>query len=598
MPGAPAPGLRPHPLKRMRTHAAALMLAAMAALPLAWAAAAAVAAAFSMQAWLDLFQHPSLWRALGMTLWTGLAATALSVAATAWVLSRSFPGPLWARALRWLPPMLSVPHVALAIGVAFLVAPGGWLLRALSPWATGFDAPPPWQTTQDPLGLGLIAVLVAKEVPFLLWAAATQLQRADAAQRLTRELQLAQTLGYTPRRAWWRVLWPQLGPRLWAPVVAVLAYSLTVVDMALVIGPLAPPTLSVLAWQWLGDGDPQTQAQGAAAAWLLALAVALCSALVWALRGVWAQRTGRTGHTGRTDGQRGRDTRTRMRAGRLASFASFASFASLRWRASPQPPATRRASPVLHPLLFWSGLYLLALSALALGSVAGVWPFPQAWPRQWTMDAWLSVARSAGTLWTTLWLAVCASASALVWSIAWLELAPPRWDTLLRRLLYLPLLLPSVLWVIGLHQLSLHWGWDAQAQGLWLAHTLAALPYVLIALSPAYLGFDVRHAQVAATLGHARIVFLWRIKWPLLKASLWSAFAVGCAVSIAQYLPTLFVGAGRFATVTTEAVTLASGAQRSLTAAYAALQALLPAALFALAVWAGRPRTFVRASRA
>jgi putative thiamine transport system permease protein len=73
---------------------------------------------------------------------------------------------------------------------------------------------------------------------------------------------------------------------------------------------------------------------------------------------------------------------------------------------------------------------------------------------------------------------------------------------------------------------------------------------------------------------------------------------VGCAVSIAQYLPTLFVGAGRFATVTTEAVTLASGAQRSLTAAYAALQALLPAALFALAVWAGRPRTFVRASRA
>jgi putative thiamine transport system permease protein len=32
---------------------------------------------------------------------------------------------------------------------------------------------------------------------------------------------------------------------------------------------------------------------------------------------------------------------------------------------------------------------------------------------------------------------------------------------------------------------------------------------------------------------------------------------VGFAVSVAQYLPTLFVGAGRFNTVTTEAVTLA-----------------------------------------
>jgi putative thiamine transport system permease protein len=56
---------------------------------------------------------------------------------------------------------------------------------------------------------------------------------------------------------------------------------------------------------------------------------------------------------------------------------------------------------------------------------------------------------------------------------------------------------------------------------------------------------------------------------------------VGFAVSVAQYLPTLFVGAGRFNTVTTEAVTLASGAQRSLTAAYAWLQWLLPALVFA-----------------
>ena len=51
--------------------------------------------------------------------------------------------------------------VAFAIGLAFLIAPSGWLLRLLSPWATGFEAPPPWPTTQDPWGLGLIAVLVA-----------------------------------------------------------------------------------------------------------------------------------------------------------------------------------------------------------------------------------------------------------------------------------------------------------------------------------------------------------------------------------------------------------------------------------------------------
>uniref|UniRef100_UPI0040484CB2 hypothetical protein n=1 Tax=Limnohabitans sp. TaxID=1907725 RepID=UPI0040484CB2 len=67
---------------------------------------------------------------------------------------------------------------------------------------------------------------------------------------------------------------------------------------------------------------------------------------------------------------------------------------------------------------------------------------------------------------------------------------------------------------------------------------------------------------------------------------------MGFAVSVAQYLPTLYVGAGRFVTVTTEAVTLASGAQRSLMSAYAALQMLLPVLAFALAAYWGRPRQF------
>ncbi len=60
--------------------------------------------------------------------------------------------------------------------------------------------------------------------------------------------------------------------------------------------------------------------------------------------------------------------------------------------------------------------------------------------------------------------------------------------------------------------------------------------------------------------------------------------AVGFAVSIGQYLPTLFAGAGRVATVTTEAVALAASADRRLIGVYALLQAILPFAGFALAV--------------
>jgi putative thiamine transport system permease protein len=145
-----------------------------------------------------------------------------------------------------------------------------------------------------------------------------------------------------------------------------------------------------------------------------------------------------------------------------------------------------------------------------------------------------------------------------------------------------------VLWVVGLHRLALDWQLDTTAWGLWLAHTLACLPYVLLALQGPYTGFDARLRQVAATLGHGPWTFLLQVKWPLLRAALAASFAIGCAVSVAQYLPTLYVGAGRFNTITTEAVTLAAGGQRSLTAAFAWLQWLLPVLVFALAAHLGR----------
>jgi putative thiamine transport system permease protein len=67
-----------------------------------------------------------------------------------------------------------------------------------------------------------------------------------------------------------------------------------------------------------------------------------------------------------------------------------------------------------------------------------------------------------------------------------------------------------------------------------------------------------------------------------------SALAIGFAVSIAQYLSTQFIGAGRHPTLTTEAVTLASGGQRNVAAAFALLQALLPALGFLAAHAVGR----------
>jgi putative thiamine transport system permease protein len=537
-----------------------LALASLVLLPLMAIVWACVASAWNLAAWAEVLSAPLLWPAWRMTLWTGLASTLLAYGLCAWLLSRCFALPLWSRVVRALGPMLAVPHAAFAVGFVFLIAPSGWLLRAASPWLTGFTQPPAWLSSQDPWGLGMVAVLALKELPFLLWGIATQLQRDDVGLRLARELQAAQTMGYARHTAFWRVVWPQLLPRLRWPVLAVLAYGLTVVDVAQIAGPSNPSTLSVLAWQWLQDADELTNAQGAVAGWLLAGTVAVC-AMLWALSArVTALRGG-------TSGQRGRDAQAG--AGRGIS--------------------TLAGTAALGGLLTIYGAVLLTLLA---GSVSGVWPFPQLLPASWTLDAWLSVWGSTATLRTTLALAMASTALALVWAVAWLERAPSSWDTAMRWPLYLPLLLPSVLWVVGLHKMALMSGNTASWAALILAHTLAVVPYVVIALSPAYLGFDARYAQVSASLGRSYGAFLLRVKWPMLRASLCSAAAVGVAVSVAQYLPTLYVGEGRFSTVTTEAVTLASGGQRSLVAAYAWLQWLIPVLGFAIAAWLGKPRRF------
>jgi putative thiamine transport system permease protein len=76
------------------------------------------------------------------------------------------------------------------------------------------------------------------------------------------------------------------------------------------------------------------------------------------------------------------------------------------------------------------------------------------------------------------------------------------------------------------------------------------------------------------------------------------ALAVGFSVSIAQYLPTLWLGAGRTPTLTSEAVALSSGGDTPTLAAQALWQLLLPAMVFsltALLAWlAGRYRRGLR----
>ncbi|HJV63711.1 MAG TPA: ABC transporter permease, partial [Albitalea sp.] len=231
-----------------------LVPASLFGVPLGAALWLGVSPSLDAAAWSRLWHDSQLPSALALSLWTGAASTLIAATLTVLIVTHGAATSTWRRLQAWLAPMLAVPHAAFAIGLALLLMPSGPIARLLAPLA-GWQEPPDVASVQDPWGLALIAALVLKELPFLLWNVAAQLRRAGQADEITRQLQVAATLGYSPRSAWWRVLWPQLLPRLSLPLLAVWAYALTVVDMAIVLGPTRPPTLAVLAWRWLLDAD-------------------------------------------------------------------------------------------------------------------------------------------------------------------------------------------------------------------------------------------------------------------------------------------------------------------------------------------------------
>jgi putative thiamine transport system permease protein len=525
--------------------------AGLFALPLLAALALALQGAADLGAWARLFADPALGPALMLSVGVGAAATGLSLALALLIVTHLHATPTWARLERSLGALLAVPHAAFAVGFALLVMPSGLLLRLAAPLA-GWDSPPDLSTVHDPFGIALVAGLVCKELPFLLWSIAALLRPVAQATQIRLQLQAAQAMGYAPASVWWRVLWPQLLPRLALPLLAVWAYGASVVDMALVLGPTRPPTLAQLAWGWLLDADAQSNAQGAAAALLVALVVAAGALLAMAAA---------------------RLLRPLLRARQLRGD-----------RPRPRVGA-RRVMPLLGLL---GGVYGLVLALLAFVSVASVWSFPSLWPQTVSAEAWQAVAGSLPVLLNTAGLALASGLSGVLLAVAWMECTPAAWDRRAAPLVFATMLVPGVLLVAGLYQLMLVLRLDGSLAGLWLAHSLFTAPYALVALAPAYRGFDARYEQTARALGRSRAAFLLRIKWPMLLAPIAAALAVGIAVSVAQYLSTQFVGAGRHATVTTEALTLASGGQRTLLAAYALLQALLPALAFGAAWWLGR----------
>lgn len=464
----------------------------------------------------EIWDYPGIERVVVQTLIVGLTATIASTLLASLIIysEQRRPSKLWSLTF-------TAPHLAFTVACLWLFTPFGWLDRLL---------PIAWTWFEQQSLLTLTLLLIVKETPFLVVLGRQQLLQLPFSAWLLQ----GRSLGATHWHSWWLLVFPSWLRAMRLLLIAVAVYSVGVVDMALVAGPLNPPLLGPLLVSWQQQFDPVIVRLAEQGLWLLLMLTLTLMAWVylqelllikwcrWQLRFV-------------------RSRQTKVRVAAVNGIVRV-----LRW--------------LMFIASVASGIALLAMSA------GKGWFYPALLPLQWSWSEMFAVVlRLTPQLVTTLGLALLTALLVtvlLIWTREWQR---ERNYNFADSIFIAALLVPQTALVLAwLHTdaVGLTTGNELSAWGItFYAHAWFAFAYAYLSYAPAERLVNQDHLTVGRSLGYSYWRSWWLFKRPELRSALAYAFLVSFLVSIAQYVPTLLLGQGYVSTLTTELVVLSSGAE-------------------------------------
>ena len=499
---------------------------------------------------ITILNSPGVLHSILLSLFTGTLSTLFSIFFCYKILQFFWLTNRWKFIEYNLLLFLAIPHAAFALGLVLTFSTTGFIARLLS--FSDILSNLSLNIINDPLGIGLILTLILKETPFLLLMSIGVLQQI----RVKSLLSIGRTLGYNSKEAWLKIIMPLWLPKMRLPIFAVAAYGISVVDVALIIGPTKPPTLAVKIWQWFNQPSVEFFERVTQGSLLLIFIVAGILGLIRIFE--WL-------------------------------FLKY----SRSWQVSG--PSGNLSHETSSKILVSSGIYLscaipiMVTGILLFWSFTERWRFPEILPTAYTFRFWkqetFSLIELSGN---SLLIAVFSSLISLVFVIIVLEFRDKSQKTIPNWILVFPLVVPQLSLLFGV-QMLIHYvnpSWFL-FWVIWL-HLFFVFPYTFLSLDGTFKGYDRRLDKIGQSLGLSGWKTWWKIKLPNIFNAIFITFAVGCSVSLAQYLPTQMMGGGRISTITTEAVTLASGHDRRLGGLYGILQGVFPLIFFILSLWVGK----------
>lgn len=169
------------------------------------------------------------------------------------------------------------------------------------------------------------------------------------------------------------------------------------------------------------------------------------------------------------------------------------------------------------------------------------------WQQYWQSDLWMPATKTSLLLATAT--ATCsvpiafAAAYATTRSLGWAKL--PLYGVLL-----MPATVPPILVAIGLFFVLAKMHLIGSFSGLWLGHTVLAIPTAYVILSAGFVRFDFTQEKAARSLGAGWWRTMFSVVIPQMRFSLLSAALLAFLTSLDEVIVSMFVGGGANTTLT------------------------------------------------
>jgi putative thiamine transport system permease protein len=479
-----------------------------------------------------------------MTLFSAIFSTLISLYIAFMVYSQYHLSKRLQSFEKYLAPLLSLPHLAIALGLVFLFSDASLFFVDSGLPRKGLST--------------LMIAIVIKEVPFFL------LIFSAIGRQLPIKYWLLQgkALGYQDYRCWWFLVFPPLLKQSRLALLAATAYTLSVVDVSLLVGPNIPELFAVSVYRWQTSFAVGDQALAFWANVLLLILLAVSVLILYAHE--------KLAHAG-------------CKALATKGSRFYIGIINPVFKAWLPLLVVLTAMMVLVFFLWSFGFNLHSDSLLNFDSFAST----QLTTRLWR-DEWLFFSLP---LQNSLLIGSLAGLLGVAFALLALELQRQKGKYWPDYYWLLAIILPQLSMVLGWQIMHIWWQGGYHNGWIVLAHLPFTFAYAYLVLKGPFQNVEPRYELLAASFGYSAWQSWWLVRFRLLLPAIFTAFAIAFSVSIAQYLPTLMLGAGRVTTITTEAVAIGSGSQQDLIALYVLLQSILPfMAFFVAALLAHRFR--------